>query len=251
MSYDEAFWVPCVCLFHHTGKFGAGRGSRIPTPLKATVSKTVLSHQFHHSGILKVAHASCTCSQQPLPFSNERRSQFWTYGKANPFPHDLMLTYMEQATRLELAISSLEGKRLTLKLRLQIVGSNLQLPTRRTTYEKKQEYLWPAHVPPVILAFATAYFSIKLTGHNSKRRHNLLPKKEVSNLVVGQVVTMPQKRNKPKHFNVFDDRTGNTNWNCLVDPENYDISAVRLWGECSSSELQVHESGLRCFQSKI
>ena len=94
--------MPCVCLFHHTGKFGAGRGSRIPTPLKATVSKTVLSHQFHHSGILKVAHASCTCSQQPLPFSNERRSQFWTYGKANPFSHDLMLTYVERLRIIEI-----------------------------------------------------------------------------------------------------------------------------------------------------
>lgn len=29
--------------------------------------------------------------------------------------------------------------------------------------------------------------------------------------------------------------------NQLVDPESYDISAVRLWGECSSSELQVHK----------
>ncbi len=96
------------------GKFGAGRGSRIPTPLKATVSKTVLSHQFHHSGILKVAHASCTCSQQPLPFSNERRSQFWTYGKATPFPHDLMLTCVERMTRIELATSDWKSEVLPL-----------------------------------------------------------------------------------------------------------------------------------------
>lgn len=49
-----------------------------------------------------MAHASCTCSQQPLPFSNERRSQFWTYGKANPFSHDLMLTYVERLRIIEI-----------------------------------------------------------------------------------------------------------------------------------------------------
>ena len=105
------------------GKFGAGRGSRIPTPLKATVSKTVLSHQFHHSGISKVAHASCTCSQQPLPFSNERRSQFWTYGKSNPFSHNLMLTYVERMTRIELATSDWKSEVLPLNYIRRLSGA--------------------------------------------------------------------------------------------------------------------------------